>query len=93
MTSRSSRRNAPKNGTTGHSGIARARASARSYLEDRSADERYSNTGSGSLTLCQKGFNLFDLQHKNFTLNYILILYIGMDNRVVQITVTFFGVK
>lgn len=64
MTSRNSRKKAPKNGTTGHSGIAKARASARSYSEDNRADERYSNTGRGSFTLCQKGFNLFDLQEK-----------------------------
>lgn len=64
ITSRSSRRKAPKNGTTGHSGIARARASARSYSEDRRAEERYSMTGMRSFTSCQNGFSLLDLQRK-----------------------------
>lgn len=63
-TSRSSRKNAPKKGTTGHSGIAKARDNARSYSEDRRADERYSNTGNCSFTLCQNGFNFGDLKHK-----------------------------
>ena len=62
MTSRNSRRKAPKNGTTGHSGIARERASANSYSADRRAEERFSKTGTGSFTLCQNGFNLLDLQ-------------------------------
>ncbi|CAG5107909.1 Protein of unknown function, partial [Cotesia congregata] len=44
ITSRNSRKKAPKKGTTGHSGIANARANARSYSEDRRADERYSST-------------------------------------------------
>jgi len=63
ITSRSSRRKAPKNGTTGHSGIARARASARSYSEDRRAEERYSITGMRSITSGQNGFSLLDLKH------------------------------
>lgn len=64
ITSRNSRKKAPKKGTTGHSGIANARANARSYSEDRRADERYSSTGNGSFTLCQNGFNLLDLKHQ-----------------------------
>ncbi|KYN18395.1 hypothetical protein ALC57_09270 [Trachymyrmex cornetzi] len=69
ITSRSSRRKAPKNGTTGHSGIARARASACSYSEDKRAEERYSMTGMRSFMprSCQIGFSLLDLQRKQYS--------------------------
>ena len=58
-----SRKNAPKNGTTLHSGIAKARLRARSYSTDNRAVERESNTGSDSFSVIdnQNGFNLLDL--------------------------------
>lgn len=61
--SRRSRRNAPKKGTTRHSGIARARPSARSYSTDKRAVDKNSSTGSDSFSVMdsQKGFNLLDL--------------------------------
>lgn len=65
MTSRNSRKKAPKNGTTGHSGIANERASANSYSDDKRAEERLSKTGTGSFTLFQKGFSLLDLRQKH----------------------------
>lgn len=67
MTSRNSRKKAPKNGTTGHSGIANERASANSYSDDKRAEERLSKTGTGSFTLFQKGFSLLDLRQKHWS--------------------------
>lgn len=62
--SRSSRRNAPKKGTTGHSAIARARLKARSYSADNKAADKKSKTGNVSFSVMdnQNGLSLFDLK-------------------------------
>lgn len=65
-TSFKSRRNAPKKGTTLHSGMASALLSALSYSTDNRAVERNSRTGNASFSVIdnQNGFNLFDLSTK-----------------------------
>lgn len=64
--SRNSRRNAPKNGTTGHSAIANALLKARSYSADNSAADKKSRTGSVSFSVIdnQNGLSLFDLNFR-----------------------------
>jgi hypothetical protein len=64
--SRSSLRKAPKNGTTGHSAMAKALLKARSYSAERSAADRKSNTGNVSFSVMdsQNGLSLLDLQIK-----------------------------
>lgn len=59
-------RKAPKNGTTGHSAIARALLKARSYSADSSAADKKSNTGSVSFSVIdsQNGLSLFDLKQR-----------------------------
>lgn len=58
-----SRRNAPKNGTTGHSAIDKALLKARSYSADSSAADKKSKTGSVSFSVIdnQNGLSLLDL--------------------------------
>ena len=67
--SRSSRRKAPKNGTTGHSAMAKALLKARSYSAERSAADRKSSTGNVSFSVMdsQNGLSLLDLQETKFS--------------------------
>lgn len=61
--SRSSLKNAPKNGTTGHSVIDRALLRARSYSADNSAADKKSKIGRVSFSVMdsQNGLSLLDL--------------------------------
>lgn len=74
--SRSSRRNAPKKGTTRHSAMAKARLRALSYSADSNAADKKSKTGKLSFSVIdnQNGFNLFDLKHNNKSLNIITMV-------------------